>query len=47
LFVIKVVGFDWNCPAHITPRYTAAEIEEIIAPLKQRIAEIEAVLHQS
>jgi predicted pyridoxine 5'-phosphate oxidase superfamily flavin-nucleotide-binding protein len=41
LFFIKVVGFDWNCPAYITPRYTA-EIEEIIAPMKRRIAELEA-----
>ncbi|HEX4874962.1 MAG TPA: pyridoxamine 5'-phosphate oxidase family protein, partial [Sphingorhabdus sp.] len=25
-FVIDVVGFDWNCPQHITPRFTEAEI---------------------
>jgi len=42
LFFIKVVAFDWNCPKYITPRYTAAEVEEIVAPLKQRIAELEA-----
>jgi len=47
LFLIKIVGFDWNCPAHITPRHTAAEIEEIIAPLKRRIAELEAGLRQA
>jgi predicted pyridoxine 5'-phosphate oxidase superfamily flavin-nucleotide-binding protein len=23
---IDVVAFDWNCPQHITPRYTEAEI---------------------
>ena len=23
--VIDVQAFDWNCPQHITPRYTAAE----------------------
>ncbi|RAI58458.1 pyridoxamine 5'-phosphate oxidase family protein [Roseicella frigidaeris] len=23
--VIEVAGFEWNCPQHITPRYTAAE----------------------
>ena len=22
---IDVVAFDWNCPRHITPRYTEAE----------------------
>jgi ferredoxin-NADP reductase/predicted pyridoxine 5'-phosphate oxidase superfamily flavin-nucleotide-binding protein len=25
--IISVEAFDWNCPQHITPRYTAAEIE--------------------
>lgn len=44
LFVIHVVGFDWNCPAHITPRYTAAEIELLVDPLKRRIAELETKL---
>ena len=24
-FVIEVMAFDWNCPQHIVPRYTAAE----------------------
>ncbi|MDJ0926620.1 MAG: pyridoxamine 5'-phosphate oxidase family protein [Gammaproteobacteria bacterium] len=24
-FVIAVEAFDWNCPQHITPRYTEAE----------------------
>ena len=42
LFFIEVVSFDWNCPKYITPRYTAAEVEEAVAPLKQRIAELEA-----
>src|SRR5689334_5913992 len=23
--VIEVAGFDWNCPQHITPRFTAEE----------------------
>jgi uncharacterized protein len=41
LFFIEVVSFDWNCPQHITPRYTAAEVEAAVAPLRQRIAELE------
>lgn len=41
LFLISVVSFDWNCPQYITPRYTAAEVEEFIAPLKARLAELE------
>jgi len=44
LFVIDVVGFDWNCSQHITPRYTAEDIAEMAAPLRQRIAELEARL---
>jgi hypothetical protein len=24
--LVKVAAFDWNCPQHITPRYTAEEI---------------------
>src|SRR5260370_20079591 len=35
LFFIKVVAFDWNCPKYITPRYTAAEVEQLVAPLKR------------
>jgi predicted pyridoxine 5'-phosphate oxidase superfamily flavin-nucleotide-binding protein len=44
LFLIEVVSFDWNCPQYITPRYTAAESEALVAPLRQRIAELEAKL---
>ena len=44
LFFIEVVSFDWNCPKYITPRYTALEVEAAVAPLKQRIAELEARL---
>jgi len=42
--VIAVEGFDWNCPQHITPRYTLPEIETATAPLRRRIAELEAQL---
>src|SRR5262245_37478300 len=44
LFFIEVVSFDWNCPKYITPRYTAEEVQELVAPLKARIAELEAQL---
>jgi predicted pyridoxine 5'-phosphate oxidase superfamily flavin-nucleotide-binding protein len=29
--IIDVVAWDWNCPQHITPRYTVAEIAAIAA----------------
>lgn len=44
LVFIDVVSFDWNCPKHITPRYSIEEIEELVHPLKTRIAELETEL---
>ena len=44
VFVIEVLSYDWNCPKYITPRYTAEEVETVVGPLKQRIAELEAAL---
>ncbi len=43
-FFIDVLSFDWNCQQYITPRYTLAEVEELISPLKRRIAELEAAI---
>jgi predicted pyridoxine 5'-phosphate oxidase superfamily flavin-nucleotide-binding protein len=31
---IHVEAFDWNCPQHITPRFTAVELEDLIAPMR-------------
>lgn len=44
LFFIEVLSFDWNCPKYITPRFTAAEVEAVAAPLRRQIAELEARL---
>ncbi len=44
VFLIDVVSFDWNCPKYITPRFTADEVAEAVAPLRARIAELEALL---
>jgi hypothetical protein len=41
IFLIEVISYDWNCPKYITARYTAAEVEEAVAPLRARIAELE------
>jgi predicted pyridoxine 5'-phosphate oxidase superfamily flavin-nucleotide-binding protein len=43
-FLIKVEGFDWNCPQHIVERYTLEEMRAMTAPLTARIAELEAEL---
>lgn len=42
LFRLRLDAFDWNCPQHITPRFTEAEITEAIRPLRDRLAELEA-----
>lgn len=39
---IDVEATDWNCPQHITPRFTEAEIALASAPLHARIAMLEA-----
>jgi hypothetical protein len=44
VFLISVVSFDWNCPKYIMPRYTLAGIEDLVEPLKQRVAELETQL---
>jgi len=46
VIVVDVVAFDWNCPQHITPRYTTAEVEVMVAPLRERIRELEALVRQ-
>lgn len=43
-FLIKVEGFDWNCPQHITERFTLDDVRAVTAPLAARIAELEAEL---
>ncbi len=42
--LVTVEAFDWNCPQHITPRFTLAELGKLTAPLNARIAELEARL---
>lgn len=29
--VIRVIAWDWNCPQHITPRFTEAEVFSMLA----------------
>lgn len=43
--VIDIEAFDWNCPQHITPRFTAQEVAAAVAPLQARINELEAQLN--
>lgn len=42
--VIDVEGYDWNCPQHITPRFTELEINAANAPLRTEIARLRSEL---
>lgn len=33
--VIQVEAIDWNCPQHITPRYSEAEVDYVLQPLME------------
>jgi predicted pyridoxine 5'-phosphate oxidase superfamily flavin-nucleotide-binding protein len=35
-------AFDWNCPQHITRRFTEHDIESMVEPLRARIEALEA-----
>jgi hypothetical protein len=39
--LIHVEAFDWNCPQHITPRYTQEELAEFLGPMRRRIDALE------
>ncbi len=40
--LFEVEAWDANCPQHITPRYSEAEIASALAKLQARIEELEA-----
>jgi hypothetical protein len=42
ILLLHLVAFDWNCPQHITPRFTEAQIVEGLRPLRERLAALEA-----
>jgi uncharacterized protein len=41
-YLIDVVGYDWNCPQHITPRLTEAEIAAAIQPMATELKQLRA-----
>ena len=45
--LFDVVAFDWNCPQHITQRFTADEVEAVTRQLEVRIATLEAELRHA
>ena len=39
--LIHLAAFDWNCPQHITPRFSEAELEPSLAPFRARLEALE------
>lgn len=42
MMVLHVEAYDWNCPQHITPRYTVEDIEAAFVPQRAYITKLEA-----
>ena len=40
--LLHLEAFDWNCPQHITPRFTIAEVAAGVQSLRTRLAALEA-----
>jgi uncharacterized protein len=38
---VEVTAYDWNCPQHIVPRYTAEDLAPVIGPMRSRLRELE------
>jgi ferredoxin-NADP reductase/predicted pyridoxine 5'-phosphate oxidase superfamily flavin-nucleotide-binding protein len=42
--VIAIEAFDWNCPQHITPRFTEAQMAAASAPFHAQVKELQVAL---
>jgi predicted pyridoxine 5'-phosphate oxidase superfamily flavin-nucleotide-binding protein len=42
VFRVRLEAFDWNCPQHITPRFTEEQVTEAVRPLRERLAALQA-----
>ena len=46
-FLIRIEGWDWNCPQHITPRFTEAEVATLMAPMRAQVQKLKAQLSEA
>jgi uncharacterized protein len=42
IFRLHLASFDWNCPQHITPRFSDQEVADAVRPLRDRLVRLEA-----
>ena len=40
--IFNLEAFDWNCPQHITPRYTKEELQQIFDGLELQLRQLQA-----
>jgi hypothetical protein len=41
-FLLHLEAFDWNCPQHITPRFSELELEPALRPIRAKLEQLEA-----
>lgn len=46
MMVLHVEAYDWNCPQHISVRFTLEEIEDLLVPQREYIKKLELELKQ-
>jgi ferredoxin-NADP reductase/predicted pyridoxine 5'-phosphate oxidase superfamily flavin-nucleotide-binding protein len=45
--IIHIEAFDWNCPQHITPRYTDEDVADLMAPIRAESEALKASVRDS
>ena len=46
IMIFEIQAYDWNCPQHITPRFTTEEIEQALLPQKKYISDLESKVQE-
>lgn len=46
MLVFEIQAYDWNCPQHITPRFTKEDVEMAFQPQKEYIAKLENTIRE-
>ena len=46
MLVLHIEAYDWNCPQHITPRYTVDDVETALIPQQKHIAKLEQEIRE-
>ena len=44
--IINIEAIEWNCPQHITPRYSEAEVDHVLQQLQEENNHLRAQLSE-